>query len=198
MSKPNLYVIPPAARPKHSQVQKANTDWLTEWLKNRKLTNEVRAVWDAWPPLETATLKLARLFGPELLGPDQVSIVGTVVARATLAFRTKKVSGAPTDRAAKLYLDALLECGELVVSNRVEAEPESGRGRLMVWDPSVDRYEDWCASLPPDYEITTHTIRVGDGEYAAGRSMIAALILSPAEYARIFYGHDCDSQRASL
>jgi hypothetical protein len=169
-------------------VPKERSDWLVPWLKAKGLASDMRTVWDAWPPLETASLKLARLFGEGLKGHDGNSVVGMVVSRALLAFRTKKGSGAPNDRAARIYLETLLECGELIVTNRVEAGAPDGSGEVHVWDPSIGRYDVWCDMQPSHYVITTHCIRADDGEYAAGRSMIAALIMSAAEYSRIFYG----------
>lgn len=169
-------------------IPKMRSDWLLSWLTAKGLSSDVRAVWDAWPPLETASLKLARLLGEDLKTHDGTSIVGAVVSRAILAFRSKKASGASGDRAARLYIEVLLECGELIVTNRVEAAAPDGSGDLNVWDPSVERYDVWCGMQPENYVISTHSIRADDGEYAAGRLMIAALILSAAEYSRMFYG----------
>lgn len=166
---------------------KVGADWLQTWLKEKGLASDARAVWDAWPPLESASLKLARLFGEDLKAHDGSSIVGSVVSQALLSFRSKKATGAPIDRAAKNYIESLLECGELIVSNRVEAGAPDGKGALSVWDPSVGRYDEWCAMQPAHYVISSHSIRAEEGEYAAGRSMIAALILSPAEYSRLVY-----------
>lgn len=166
---------------------KDHSEWLINWLKAKGLEVEVQSVWEAWPPLQTASLKLARLFGENLKGQDGSSIVGSVVMRATLAFRSKKESGAPIDRAARIYFEQLLDCGELIVTNRIEACAPDGSGDAKVWDPSVDRYDTWCAMQPDNYVIIAHRIEADEGEYAAGRSMVAALIMSPAEYSRIIY-----------
>ena len=167
---------PFAAKKAHRQ-SPGGADWLQSWLKDRSLASDARAVWDAWPPLETASLKLARLFGEDLKTHDGNSV----------AFRSKRAAGAPVDRAARHYLETLLGCGELIVANRVEAGSPDGKGALSVWDPSMDRYDEWRAMQPAHYVIASHQIRAEEGEYAAGRSMVAALILSPAEYSRLFY-----------
>lgn len=176
-----------AGRTKAIEEQSGYSDWLEPWLEGKGLLQKAREVWTAWPPLETASLKLARLLGRQLLDHEGQSLVGAVVERAVLAFRAKRGSGGQIDRAASQYLAILLECGETLVTNRVEAEPPDGGGSLVVWDPSLGPYDDWCNKLPAHFVISNHTIRADEGEYAAGRYMIAAAIMSPAEFSRIMH-----------
>lgn len=171
-----------------ANVLQEGSAWLTAWLKARGGLTEARAVWDAWPPLETASLKLARLLGQGMKDMVGKSAAGEAVARAVLAFRSKKASGSPGDRAARAYLEALLECSELLVCNRIEAGNDDMNAELLVWDPTLGPYDDWCEKLPDNYEISSHFIPAGPGEYSAARSQLAGLILNVHEYARIFYG----------
>lgn len=172
----------------HANVLQEGSAWLMAWLKARGALTDARAVWDAWPPLETASLKLARLLGHGLKDMGGKSAAGEAVARAVLAFRSKKATGSPGDRAARAYLEALLECSELLVCNRIEAGNDDINSELLVWDPTLGPYDEWCDKLPADYEISSHLIPAGPGEYSAARSQLAGLILNVHEYSRIFYG----------
>ena len=180
-------LVPKAGVPPVSRVEKDHAAWLIPWLDAKGLFDGRRAAWDLWPPLKTASLKLARLMGPDLKGPGNQPIVGELVERAIATFRLKRSINAPLDRAASGYLEVLLECGEIVVTNRVEAASPNPKADILVWDPSSGPYGEWADRLPEEYAISSYPIRADEGEYQMGKYLIASQIMTPAEAARLLF-----------
>lgn len=161
--------------------------WLLELLRSSSLLDNAICVWNAWPALELATFKLARLFGQNIKTFDGRPMVASVVMKAVNAFRTRRLNGATLDASAKAYLKEIIEVGEMMVTNRVEAQLFDGTGDVHLWDMSLGPYDDWVASIPVEYAITVHKIDAIDGEFEGGRNMVAALIMTTSDYARLAY-----------
>lgn len=180
-------LIPRAISPPVFKAEKDHAAWLIPWLDSKGHFEGRRAVWALWPPLQTASLKLARLMGQDLKGTGNQPIVGELVARAIANFRMKRNLGSESDRAAYSYLEVLLESGEIIVTNRVEAASPDPKADILVWDPSSGPYGEWADRLPEEYEISSHPIRAEEGEYVMGKFLIASQIMTPAEAARLLF-----------
>jgi hypothetical protein len=162
-------------------------DWLLDVLRSNSLIDDAVGVWSAWPALEQATFKLSRLFGQNIKTFDGRPMVASVVMKAIHAFRTRRLNGATLDASARAYLREIIEVGEMMVTNRVEAQLSDGTGDVHLWDMSLGPFDDWVANMPMNYRITVHKIDAIDGEFEGGRNMIAALILAPSDYARLAF-----------
>jgi hypothetical protein len=180
-------LIPKSSPLPVAKAEKDHSAWLIPWLDSKGHLEGRKAVWAMWPPLQTASLKLARLMGQDLKGPGDQPIVGELVGRAIANFRMKRSLGAPPDRAAASYLEVLLESGEIVVTNRVEAASPNQKADVLVWDPSSGPYGEWADRLPEDYLISSYPIRADEGEYMMGKYLIASQIMTPAEAARLLF-----------
>ena len=180
--------LTPVARPPRGSlptVQKP--EWLIDLLRSNLLLEDAIGVWNAWPSLEIATFKLARLFGQNIKTYDGKPMVASVVMKAIQAFQSRRICGATLDSSAKSYLKEILEVGEMMVTNRVEAQLSDGVGEVYLWDMSLGPYDEWVADMPMEFAIKVHRIDAIDGEFEGGRNMVAALIMTTSDYARLAF-----------
>lgn len=161
--------------------------WLLNHLKAVGMLEDAYFAWHSWPTLETATFKLARLFGPVLKTHNATPIVTHVVVKAIEAFKSSRYGGGTLNSAAADYVAELLKTGETLTVNRFEACGPDPEEEVTVWDVTLGPYEDWVKSLPEGFSVTSYPIDAYEGEFKAGRVMMAGLILTASDYACLVY-----------
>jgi hypothetical protein len=172
------------ARPKRSVFEPLPQPiWLLNQLKLRGTLSDAYEAWHAWPTLETATFKLARLFGQELRTHAGKPIAIDVVLKAITAFKCARQDGLSLNSAAKEYVSELLKAGQILVTNRIEATGPDVDSEIALWDMTLGPFDDWLASMPEHYKVSVSKRDEFPGEYDAGRKFVAALILTPTDYA---------------
>lgn len=161
--------------------------WLINHLKKIGALNDAHVAWKAWPTLETATFKLARLLGSSCKTHNGVHIVYDVVPKAITSFKVLSYSGLVLTTSAKGYAAELLNAGEMIAANRFEAAGPDPEGEVSVWDPTLGPFDAWSASLPKNFTIRSIPLDPFPGEYAVGRMLLAALILTTTDYLSLAY-----------
>ncbi len=161
--------------------------WLVNHLKTAGYLVDANDAWHAWPTLETATFKLARLFGQDLKTHSGKVVTTDAVVKAVLAFKTARHEGATLTSAAAAYVSELLKTGELLITNRIESSGPDPEGEVALYDMSLGPFDDWVRSLPDGHTVSVHQIDAYEGEYKAGRILVAGLILTPTDYACLVY-----------
>lgn len=161
--------------------------WLLNHLKATGHLSDAHDAWHAWPTLETATAKLARLFGQGLKTHNGKNVTIDAVVKAVLAFKVARLQGSTLTSAATEYVSELLKTGELIINNRIESSGPDSDGEVALWDMSLGPFDDWVRSLPDGHTVSVHQIDAFEGEYKAGRVLVAGLILTATDYACLVY-----------
>jgi hypothetical protein len=161
--------------------------WLLDQLKKLNLLQDAYSVWHAWPTLESASYNLARLLGPEMKTHSGKYVTVDILRSAIIAFKSARADGETINGAAAAYVAELQKAGEMIVSNRLEANGLDPSGPVSIWNPTRGPYSDWIESLPDGYKVTAFHLPAFEGEFKSGRLMVAGLILTPSDFACLVY-----------